>query len=142
MIYDVEMPVPESAQIQMLKRALEPGTPFLVWASGTTMRMPRRVYELFKQMVERLAAGKSVTLTAGHQLVTTQQAADILCMSRPTFVKLLESGAMPYHRVGNQRRVLLRDVMEYTPAWAAVMPRSEREPEVSVVWVDPAPEEE
>jgi excisionase family DNA binding protein len=127
------MPVSESTEIQTLKRMLEPEPPFLVFPSSTTIRMPTRVYELFKQLVERLAAGKSVTLTLGNELLTTQQAADILCMSRPTFVKLLESGAMPYHRVGNQRRVLLRDVMEYTPEWSAATPRPEREPEVSVV---------
>ena len=101
---------PEPGQIQILRRALEGEPPFLVCANGATMQMPAGVYELFKQMVERMAAGQSVTLTVGNQLVTTQQAADILGMSRPTFVKLLGSGAMPYHRVGNQRRVLLRDI--------------------------------
>jgi hypothetical protein len=68
----------ESGQIQVLKRALEGEASFLVCPSGVTMQMPPRVFELFKQLVEWMAAGRSVTLTAGDQLVTTQQAADIL----------------------------------------------------------------
>jgi excisionase family DNA binding protein len=46
-------------------------------------------------------------------MVTTQQAADIMGVSRPFFIKLLESGVMAHHRVGNQRRVSLRDVQEF-----------------------------
>jgi excisionase family DNA binding protein len=61
-----------------------------------------------------MAEGKSVTLLPDNQVVTTQRAADLLGMSRPFFIKLLETGAMAHHRVGNQRRVYLRDVLEFT----------------------------
>jgi excisionase family DNA binding protein len=60
-----------------------------------------------------MAEGKSVTLLPDQQVVTTQRAADLLGMSRPFFIKLLETGAMAHHRVGNQRRVYLRDVLEF-----------------------------
>jgi excisionase family DNA binding protein len=60
-----------------------------------------------------MAEGKSVTLLQDNQVVTTQRAADLLGMSRPFFIKLLETGAMAHHRVGNQRRVYLRDVLEF-----------------------------
>ena len=56
---------------------------------------------------------KAVTLVPDNQVVTTQRAADLLGMSRPFFIKLLETGAMAHHRVGNQRRVYLRDVLEF-----------------------------
>ena len=45
--------------------------------------------------------------------VTALRAADMLGTSHPRFVKLLETGLIPYHRVGNQRRVYLRDVLAY-----------------------------
>ena len=45
--------------------------------------------------------------------MTTQRAADLLGMSRPFFIRLLESGAMAHHRVGNQRRVYLRDELAF-----------------------------
>jgi excisionase family DNA binding protein len=48
-----------------------------------------------------------------NQVVTTQRAATILGMSRPFFIKLLEAGVMAHHRIGNQRRVYLRDVLAY-----------------------------
>ena len=57
--------------------------------------------------------GKSVTLLPDNHVVSTQRAADLLGMSRPFFIKLLETGAMAHHRVGNQRRVYLRDVLEF-----------------------------
>ncbi len=60
-----------------------------------------------------MADGKAVTLIPDNQVVTTRRAADILGMSRPFFIKLLETGAMAYHRVGNQRRVYLQDVLQY-----------------------------
>jgi excisionase family DNA binding protein len=60
-----------------------------------------------------MAEGKPVTLVSDNQVITTQRAADILGMSRPFFVKLLETGAMAYHYVGNQRRVYLRDVLQF-----------------------------
>jgi excisionase family DNA binding protein len=60
-----------------------------------------------------MALGQAVTLLPDRQVLTTQRAADILGVSRPFFVKLLESGVMAHHRVGNQRRVYLHDVLEY-----------------------------
>jgi excisionase family DNA binding protein len=59
---------------------------------------------------------KSATLLHDDRAVTTQRAAILLGLSRPLFMKLLESGAMAHHLVGNQRRVYLRDVLEFAQA--------------------------
>lgn len=45
--------------------------------------------------------------------VTTQEGADLMNMSRPTFIKLLDEGKIPFHRVGNRRKVKYMDVLEY-----------------------------
>ncbi len=58
----------------------------------------------------------SIDVAPIEAIVSTQQAADILNMSRPHLVKLLETGALPFHRVGTHRRVLLDDVMAYKQA--------------------------
>ena len=87
--------------------------PALVTRSGEKIEMPGTVYTLLKKIVGYMALGQAVTLLPDRQVLTTQRAADILGVSRPFLVKLLESGVMAHHRVGNQRRVYLRDVLEY-----------------------------
>src|SRR5262249_18148233 len=89
------------------------GVPALVSASGERLTLPHTVYEALRRIIELMAEGKAVTLVPENQVVTTQRAADLLGMSRPFFIKLLETGAMAHHRVGNQRRVYLRDVLQY-----------------------------
>jgi excisionase family DNA binding protein len=60
-----------------------------------------------------MSHGQTITLVPDNQVITTQRAADILGMSRPFFIKQLEGGLMAHHRVGNQRRIYLRDVLEF-----------------------------
>src|SRR5271167_1632082 len=60
------------------------------------------------------AFGKgSRSMVRDDRAVTALRAADMLGMSQPLFVKLLETGVMPYQRVGNRRRVYLRDILAY-----------------------------
>lgn len=103
----------EQSAIGKLERLLERGVPSVVSSNGEKVRLPATVYEVLKRVVGVMTEGKAVTLVTDSQVVTTQRAADILGMSRPFFIKLLETGVMAHHRVGNQRRVYLRDVLQY-----------------------------
>ena len=109
----ITLPATEQTQVRDLERMLDLGAPALVSVSGERLVVPPTVYEVLRKVVELMAEGKSVTLLPDNQVVTTQRAADLLGMSRPFFIKLLETGAMAHHRVGNQRRVYLRDVLEF-----------------------------
>ena len=60
-----------------------------------------------------MAEGKSISLIPSGKVVSTQQAADILNVSRPHVVKLLEKGIIPYKKVGSHRRIKLQDIMTY-----------------------------
>jgi len=60
-----------------------------------------------------MAEGKSIALMPTDAEISTQQAAEILNVSRPHVIKLLEKGDIPYKKVGSHRRILLQDILEY-----------------------------
>lgn len=103
----------EQRQVQAIDRMLNGRMPSLLGPSGEAVELPRPVAEVLRTAVGLMARGQSITLVPDNQLITTQRAADILGMSRPFFVGMLEAGVMAFHRVGNQRRVKLRDVLEF-----------------------------
>jgi len=109
----VSIPDSEQQQVQAVERLLHGGIPVLANPSGERSERPKTVFEVLRAAVKFMSDGQSVILVPENKVVTTQRAADILGMSRPFFIKLLDAGTMPYHRVGNQRRVYLRDVLEY-----------------------------
>lgn len=109
----VSLPDSEQRQVQAVERLLHRGVATLINPSGERIELPKTVFEVLRTAVKFMSHGQAVTLVPENKVVTTQRAADILGMSRPFFIKLLDSGAMPHHRVGNQRRVYLRDVLTY-----------------------------
>ena len=64
-------------------------------------------------ILAELAEGNAVKVVSVHAELTTQEAADILNVSRPHLVKLLEEGALPFHRIGKHRRVRFADLMQF-----------------------------
>jgi excisionase family DNA binding protein len=82
-------------------------------AEGEQIELPATVYRVLVQVVDALAAGKAVTVTPTEPQLTTQQVADLLGVSRPTVVRLIDSGELQAERNGNRRRVLLSDALAY-----------------------------
>lgn len=80
---------------------------------GPDLVLPGEIFEVLNSVVEAMAAGQAVIVAPVHQRLTTQQAADFLGISRPTLIKLLDSGEIRYEQPGRHRRVLLTDVIEY-----------------------------
>jgi excisionase family DNA binding protein len=76
--------------------------------------LPEEVYRVLVEVVEAMREGKVITLVPRTQRLTTQEAADFLGVSRPTMVKLLEDGKIPYEQPGRHRRILFTDLLAYT----------------------------
>ena len=75
--------------------------------------VPRQAFELFLEVLGQLANGNAVTILPVHAELTTQQAADLLNVSRPFVVGLLEERVIPYRKVGSHRRLRAADVLAY-----------------------------
>jgi excisionase family DNA binding protein len=80
---------------------------------GDQVEIPEEIHRVLVQVVAALSAGLAVTVAPQAMTLTTQQAADLLGISRPTLVKILTEGVLPYEQVGTHRRVLLADVLAY-----------------------------
>jgi excisionase family DNA binding protein len=71
------------------------------------------VHRVLRQVVEAMRQGLAVTVAPQSLVLTTQQAADLLGVSRPTLIKLLDQDRIGYERIGTHRRVQLRDLLAY-----------------------------
>ncbi|WP_224994242.1 helix-turn-helix domain-containing protein [Cesiribacter sp. SM1] len=80
------------------------------------VEVPKKALDFLFYILSNMAEGKSVSLIPSDSEVSTQQAADMLNVSRPHIVKLLEKGEIPFRKVGSHRRILLEDLMKYDAA--------------------------
>ena len=77
------------------------------------IELPAGAVELLMHVLEAMAAGQGVTLIPQSAELTTVQAADVLNVSRPFLIKLLDQKAIPHRKVGKHRRVRMEDAMAY-----------------------------
>ncbi len=87
--------------------------PAIVTGDGARHEIPRDIADMFVSILTLMAQGQAVTVMPLHRLLTTQEAADLLGVSRPTLIKSLERGDIPYELRGRHRRIKLADVLDY-----------------------------
>lgn len=87
--------------------------PKLVGPEGEEVELPASALHLLHRLVHLLARGQAVTLVSVNKQLTTQQAADILNVSRPYLIQLLDRGEIPCSKTGSHRRVRFDDLMDY-----------------------------
>ena len=81
--------------------------------TGETLKLPTPAVRALLHVLTEMGQGHSVTVIPIHAELSTQQAADLLNVSRPYLVKLVDEGSIPSRKVGVQRRLLLDDVIAY-----------------------------
>lgn len=97
----------------MLQQSTPSAVPELVGPQGERIPLPEPIITILRQAVHHLAHNRVVAVVPINKTLTTQEAADILNISRPYFIRLLDGGALPFVKVGAHRRIRFDDVMAY-----------------------------
>lgn len=118
----VAAPPDQQAQVAALSKALEQMVHApkrrapkckLVGPKGETIAIPETVFFVLERVAEVMARGDSITLVPVGREVTTQQAANILNVSRQYLVRILDEGRVPFRRTGKHRRIRVEDVLAF-----------------------------
>lgn len=83
---------------------------------SSPISIPSDAVSYLEQILEHMAKGQQVEIVLGSQMMTTQQAADFMQVSRPYVVKLMETGELPFTKVGKHRRIDFSDLDTYQTA--------------------------
>jgi excisionase family DNA binding protein len=78
-----------------------------------TFELPAAAAQLLLRLMADMAAGNAIAVIPIHAELTTQQAADMLGVSRPFIIKQIEEGKLPHRKVGTHRRIVFKDLMDY-----------------------------
>ena len=85
----------------------------LLGPNGERLDLPESVFYVLERVAEVLGRGDSITIVPVGREVTTQQAADLLNVSRQYLVRLLDEGRIAFRKTGKHRRLKVEDVLEY-----------------------------
>ena len=111
------LPPEDSSDLARFARRLasleEPARARLVGPDGSQIDIPDELYGVLRDVVTALSHGLAISIAPHNTMLTTQEAADLLNISRPTLVRLLTDGEIPYTMRGRHRRVMLRDILDY-----------------------------
>jgi excisionase family DNA binding protein len=112
-VFAQETEAPAIRELELALARRDPAEPLLLSADQTPHRLPATVAQLLAHLVHELAKGNAVTIVPVHAELTTFQAAELLNVSRPYLVRLLDQGKIPFHRVGTHRRIYAADLLAY-----------------------------
>ncbi|MGO4589403.1 helix-turn-helix domain-containing protein [Paenarthrobacter sp. 2TAF44] len=97
------------------KNSSQPSPQFFLSGAdaGDQVEIPHEIYEVLVKAVEAMRKGLAITITPSSMTLTTQQAAELLGVTRPTIVRLLDAGKIPFEKPGTHRRIKLEDVLAF-----------------------------
>lgn len=103
----------EKEAIEVIERLARSGDELRFLAGGTTVAVPDVIRTILEQAAHELVRGNRVSLVPIGRMLTTRQAAELLNVSRPFLIGLLESDQIPYEKVGTHRRVPIDEVLRF-----------------------------
>ncbi len=106
----------EQEQIDALASLLDgdaAGAPVLLGPGGDRVTLPESLLRVLRRAVKALAHHNAVAIVPIQKLLTTNEAADLLNVSRPYLIRLIDRGDLPHTRVGSHRRISFADLMSY-----------------------------
>ncbi len=111
---------PSADDARLAKRSSRRLAPYLdqklevrIAETGEQIELPAAAARLLVELLSAMAEGNAVSLVSIHAELTSQQAADLLGVSRPFLIKKLDEGRIPFRRVGTHRRILFSDLMKF-----------------------------
>ena len=111
-----ENELPAIRRIEQLLEAIAKGEaclPKLSGPEGEEIEVPQSLFHVLRQVVHQMAQERAVIVLSVNKDLTTQEAANILNVSRPFLIKLLEEGQIPYFMIGTHRRIHFHNLMAY-----------------------------
>lgn len=119
----LEPVTPSDADIEMARESIRPLSRVIEKDHPLRLRtdekghqafdLPAAAAQLLLRLMTDMAAGHAVAIIPIHAELTTQQAADLLGVSRPFIIKQIENGSLPHRKVGTHRRIVFKDLMDY-----------------------------
>lgn len=107
----------EHFALDEIERVLVQPTPerraLIVGPDGKQTEIPESLYAVLLRAAHELRRGRAISILPVGMELTTQQAADLVNVSRPFLIRLLEAGQIPYHMVGTHRRIRVDDLLAY-----------------------------
>jgi len=105
----------ERPALNQIEEVLNNGyhVPKLVGSHGEEIELPQSVFHVLRNIIHHMMRGRAIFIVPENKELTTQEAADLLNVSRPYLIKLLEQEKIPFVHVGTHRRIRFSDLIQY-----------------------------
>ena len=111
--HHISIPSGGEEQLRTLRKLLQHGEATITGANNQQQSIPAPVRDVLVRILTHMQEGQAITIIPANHELSSQDAADLLGVSRQYMVRILEDGKLPFHRVGTHQRIYLQNLMAY-----------------------------